>query len=131
MKLDISAMGSGRIGARTETIVRLLREFAAKSFLLVQVGHDRKGPHGTCEVLKNGFPWRIILPRRLGPLLSSFYRLCLHRLRMNLFRGELCRRVGVRRRRTIVLPRTDNSPVRPRQNKVSRHGYVTEIVQKT
>lgn len=45
---------------------------------------------------------------------------------MNLFRGELRRCVGVRRRRTIVLPQPDNSPVQSRQNKESRHRCVTE-----
>lgn len=40
----------------------------AKSFLLVFKWATIARRKGMCEVLKNGFPWRITLPRRLRPL---------------------------------------------------------------
>lgn len=66
-----SAQVEDRYVASATAIVRLLREPAAKSFLYPfkwATIAGRKGPHGTCEVLKNGFLWRISLPRRLRPL---------------------------------------------------------------
>lgn len=91
-----------------EATVRLPRELPAAVFTPFKWATiaGRKGPR---EVLKNGFSWRISLPRRLRPLLlvlsAVFTPATDESLSLSLSRGEVApgRRIGARWRRTMVL----------------------------
>lgn len=105
---------------------------------------QRKGWYGTCGVLKNGFPRRITLPRRLSLRPNPLPTLLSHSLSLSLslslflfprrfigrvytgpgwiFFGKNFRDVSVSEKNDRSAA-ADNSLVRPRQNKGSCHGY--------
>lgn len=95
-----------------------------EAFLLAEVGRgcNERAARDVCGVLKNGFPRRITLPRRLRLRISlrRFIGCVYTGARMDLFREENFRDVSVSKKNDRPTA-ADNSLVRPRQNKGSCH----------